>query len=271
MTSWTRQLLTLLALLTLGSAQARTVAEATHAIAGGLIDANVEILLHDAGDPDADDSDRNRGVILYKPTGASHAYAVMVMRPPTKAFSSSWISRRYTGAAQAIEHKDLALVHVGGPISDPHMQLAMRAFVSGTTGRPGHQPAPAAEEAITRYSYLNWTKSSPDQMLTGAFVLSFMSEDRRAIERVGKRLTSEGLVMQWGRFQTAEGEFYFCRTMLREQWGPTQLARRIADLRAAWDHERAVSFLGWTPAETDKALHPSYPKDDVVFSENMPW
>jgi hypothetical protein len=271
MNSFAKLVVALLSSLTLATAQAQTVADISHGITDKLIDANVEILLSDAGEPDDPSSHRNRAVVLYKPTGASHAYAIMLLHPPTGDFNGSWISSRYTGTAQAIRHKDLALIHVGGPRSDPHMQLAIRAFLSGVTGPDRHSVAPEGEEAITRYRYLSWLLSAPDQMLTGAFVLSFMSEDKRAIERVGTRLAQEGLPVEWGRFKTNEGEFYFCRTMLREQWGPTKLTRSVADLRPAWDTERTVSFLGWTPAEVDSAVQPTFPRDDVVFSKNLPW
>lgn len=266
-----RLLAALLFSLTLHTTQAQTVAAISHGITDKLIDANVEILFSDAGEPGDPSSHRNRGVVLYKPTGASHAYALIVMHSPKGEFNGRWISPRYTGNAQAIRHKDLALIHVGGSRNDPHLRLGIEAFLSSTVGPDRKVHEPDGEEAITRYSFMNWLLSSPDQMLTGAFVLPFMSEDKRAIERVGKRLADEGLSVEWGRFKTDEGTFYFCRSMLRGQWGPAQLTRSMANLRSAWNNESEVRFLGWVPADIDPTLQPTFPKDDVAFSKDLPW
>jgi hypothetical protein len=65
--SFAKLVVALLSLLTLASTQAQTVADISHGITNTLIDANVEILLSNAGEPGDPSSYRSRTVVLYKP------------------------------------------------------------------------------------------------------------------------------------------------------------------------------------------------------------
>lgn len=207
----------------------------------------------------------NEAVIAYQAPG--RLVSVFVKRVPAGNFQPDWIAPKYAGTADATRKGDIALLIVGADSGDAGSVLLKKSFASETP----NENAPATIKLASKVSsvvmqnrhwYKRWIESAPNQMVTGTFALSFVSEDGAALEPLAADLKKAGLAVKWTLNVDRGTKSYWMHALLSDVWGPDQLTERLDGLRLESYPGYGTAFFnnGWEPAQVDKdgkAIHPT--------------
>jgi hypothetical protein len=204
-------------------------------------------------------------VLAYQAPG--RLVSVFVKRVPAGNFQPEWIAPKYSGTADTTRKGDIALLIIGADSGDAGSALLKKTFASATPSENAPAKIKLASKASdvvvqNRYWYKRWIESSPNQMVTGTFALSFVSEDGAALETLAADLKKAGLAVKWTLNVDRGTKSYWVHALLSDVWGPDQLTERLDALRLESYSGYGTAFFnnGWEPAQVDKeekAVHPT--------------